>query len=109
MGHVWIFTHHPYLQTEQLANRIAMRLVSRENLQQVYEKVWKNGAKGDLGRFLGVSTSASASAVSTVSVPTAPAGLSASPAVLSKEPAPATAPAVKEIVKKETDSGAGRD
>jgi hypothetical protein len=107
MGHVWIFTHHPYLQTEQLANRIAMRLVSRENLQQVYEKVWKNGAKGDLGRFLGVSTSASASAVSTVSVPTA---LSAAPAVLAKEPAPATAPAVKEIVKeKETDSGAGRD
>ena len=29
LGHVWIFTHHPYLQTEQLANRIAMRLVSR--------------------------------------------------------------------------------
>lgn len=55
LGHVWIFTHHPYLQTEQLANRIAMRLVSRENLEQVYQKVWKDGAKGDLGHFLGLS------------------------------------------------------
>jgi hypothetical protein len=55
LGHVWIFTHHPYLQTEQLANRIAMRLVTRESLERVYDKVWKSGAKGDLGRFLGVS------------------------------------------------------
>jgi Zn-dependent protease with chaperone function len=62
LGHVWIYTHHPYLQTEQLANRIAMRLVSRENLEQVYEKVWKDGAKGDLGLFLGIAPkSASAS------------------------------------------------
>ena len=29
LGHVWIFTHHPYLQTEELANQIAMRAVSR--------------------------------------------------------------------------------
>ena len=21
LGHVWVFTHHPFLQTEQLANR----------------------------------------------------------------------------------------
>jgi hypothetical protein len=55
LGHVWIFTHHPYLQTEQLANRIAMRVVSRESLEHVYGKVWKEGAKGDLGRFLGVA------------------------------------------------------
>jgi c-di-GMP-binding flagellar brake protein YcgR len=27
LGHVWIFTHFPFLQTEQLANEIAMRVV----------------------------------------------------------------------------------
>jgi hypothetical protein len=49
LGHVWIFTHHPYLQTEELANEIALRLVSRETLDGVYEKVWKRtGTKGDL-------------------------------------------------------------
>jgi predicted Zn-dependent protease len=54
LGHVWIFTHHPYLQTERLANRIAMQLVTRESLAQVYEKMWAhNGSKGDLIRFLG--------------------------------------------------------
>jgi hypothetical protein len=60
LGHVWIFTHFPYLQTEQLANRIAMRLVSREDLEQVYGKIWKEGAKGDLGRFLGIAAPAEA-------------------------------------------------
>lgn len=44
LGHVWIFTHHPYLQTEQLANKIAMRVVTRETLERVYEKVWPHGA-----------------------------------------------------------------
>jgi hypothetical protein len=54
LGHVWIFTHHPYLQTEALANQIAERLVPRENLARVYEKVWRIlGTKGDLARFLG--------------------------------------------------------
>jgi hypothetical protein len=49
LGHVWIFTHHPYLQTEELANEVAMRVVSRESLDGVYEKVWKRtGSKGDL-------------------------------------------------------------
>jgi hypothetical protein len=53
LGHVWIFTHHPYLQTESLANQIAERVVSRESLVQVYEKVWKAlGTKGDLARFV---------------------------------------------------------
>ena len=33
LGHVWIFTHHPFLQTEQLANQIAMRVVSRQTLE----------------------------------------------------------------------------
>ena len=54
LGHVWIFTHHPFLQTEQLANEIAMRVVSRESLATVYDKVWKrSGIKGDLAGFLG--------------------------------------------------------
>lgn len=53
LGHVWIFTHHPFLQTEALANQIAQRLVPRSSLVQVYEKVWKRqGTKGDLSRFL---------------------------------------------------------
>jgi hypothetical protein len=54
LGHVWIFTHFPYLQTELLANQIAMRLVSRESLEPVYEKVWQRvGAEGNLAAFLG--------------------------------------------------------
>ena len=43
LGHVWIFTHHPYLQTERLANDVAMRVVSRESLEHVYAKVWQQG------------------------------------------------------------------
>jgi hypothetical protein len=54
LGHVWIFTHHPYLQTERLANSIAMRIVSRDDLERVYDKVWqRGGTKGDIGQFLG--------------------------------------------------------
>jgi hypothetical protein len=49
LGHVWIFTHHPFLQTEELANEIAMQAVSREVLESVYAKVWKHtGEKGAL-------------------------------------------------------------
>jgi hypothetical protein len=55
LGHVWIFTHHPYLQTERLANSIAMRVVSRDALKSVYTKVWeRSGAKADVIRVLGV-------------------------------------------------------
>jgi hypothetical protein len=54
LGHVWIFTHHPYLQTEGLANEIAKRLVGRDNLVQVYEKLWqRQGTTGDLARLVG--------------------------------------------------------
>jgi hypothetical protein len=54
LGHVWIFTHHPFLQTEQLANEIAMRIVTRDALERVYEKVWsRQGTKGDVVGFLG--------------------------------------------------------
>jgi hypothetical protein len=52
---VWIYTHHPYLQTEQLANRIAMRVVARETLAEVYGKVWGATAMdGNLASFLGL-------------------------------------------------------
>lgn len=54
LGHVWVFTHHPYLQTELLANQVAMRAVSRDALARVYEKIWKQGGlKGSLAAFLG--------------------------------------------------------
>lgn len=54
LGHVWIYTHHPYLQTEKLANDIALRVVSRATLEPVYEKVWKRtGIKGNLAEFIG--------------------------------------------------------
>jgi hypothetical protein len=58
LGHLWVYTHHPYLQTEELANQIAMRVVSRESLERVYGKVWERlGTKGDLNRFLGSTAS----------------------------------------------------
>ncbi len=56
LGHVWIFTHHPYLQTELLANQVALKVVTRENLERIYEKVWKDKGKGDLKEFLGEET-----------------------------------------------------
>jgi len=40
LGHVWIYTHHPYLQTERLANEIGMRVATREALVRVYTKLW---------------------------------------------------------------------
>jgi hypothetical protein len=39
LGHVWIFTHFPFLQTEELANDIASRVVSRDSLGPLYDKV----------------------------------------------------------------------
>lgn len=52
LGHVWIFTHHPFLQTEQLANQIAMRVVSRQTIEAVYVKVRARGGHTDrLPRF----------------------------------------------------------
>ncbi|HET9831643.1 MAG TPA: hypothetical protein VFP91_08035 [Vicinamibacterales bacterium] len=44
LGHVWIFTHFPFLQTEELANDIAARVISRESLAPLYDKVWKRAA-----------------------------------------------------------------
>ena len=54
LGHVWIYTHHPYLHTERLANTVAMRVVPRASLARVYHKLWeREGTKGDLIRFIG--------------------------------------------------------
>jgi len=52
LGHVWIFTHHPFLQTEELANEIALQAVSRAALDQLYDKLWsRTGQKGELEYF----------------------------------------------------------
>jgi hypothetical protein len=54
LGHVWIYTHHPFLQTERLANDVAMRVVRRSAFEPVYEKVWaRTGIKGNLIEFIG--------------------------------------------------------
>jgi len=54
LGHVWIFSHHPYLQTEELANEIAMRVVDRETMKKVYTKLWaQTGNVGNLEKLLG--------------------------------------------------------
>jgi hypothetical protein len=89
LGHVWIFTHHPYLQTEQLANGIAMRVVTRESLEPIYDRVWKRvGAVGDIGRYLGEKPSPAADtppasvtagfAPTTTAPPSAPSAVPAS-------------------------------
>ena len=47
LGHVWIYTHHPFLQTERLANVIAQRVVERRSFEKVYSKLWVyEGAAG---------------------------------------------------------------
>ena len=39
LAHVWIYTHHPFLHTESLANQIAMQVVRRDSLKHLYVKV----------------------------------------------------------------------
>ncbi len=47
LGHVWIYTHHPFLQTERLANVIGQRVVGRRSFEKVYSKLWMyEGASG---------------------------------------------------------------
>jgi hypothetical protein len=54
LGHVWIYTHHPFLQTERGANDVAMRVINRAAFEPVYEKVWaRTGIRGNLLEFLG--------------------------------------------------------
>jgi hypothetical protein len=40
MGHVWIFTHFPFLQTEMLANVIGQRVAPRRSFERIYTKLW---------------------------------------------------------------------
>jgi hypothetical protein len=55
LGHVWISSHHPYLQTEALANEVALRAVSRESLKKIYAKLWlRLGTTGNLEELLGI-------------------------------------------------------
>ena len=54
LGHVWIYTHAPFIQTERMANDVAMRVISRSAFEPVYEKVWaRTGIRGNLIEFLG--------------------------------------------------------
>ena len=54
LGHVWIYTHYPYLQTERMANEVAMRVINRSAFEPVYEKVWRRtGIRGNLAEFIG--------------------------------------------------------
>jgi hypothetical protein len=47
LGHVWIYTHHPFLQTERLANSVGLRVVDRESFEKMYSKLWTyEGAAG---------------------------------------------------------------
>lgn len=53
LGHVWIYTHFPFLQTEALANRQALRLVSKGDLESIYRKIWDwNGRKVGIAEAL---------------------------------------------------------
>ena len=40
LGHVWIYTHHPFLQTERMANVIGERVADRAAFERVYSKLW---------------------------------------------------------------------
>ena len=55
LGHVWVFTHHPFLQTERLANSIGERVVKRAYFERVYSKMWAyEGTSGvPIGQLLG--------------------------------------------------------
>jgi hypothetical protein len=48
LGHVWIYSHHPFLHTEVLANEIALRVVSKDALTSLYDKLQLfEAARGD--------------------------------------------------------------
>ncbi len=54
LGHVWVATHHPFLQTERQANDVAMQVVTRYSLSRLYAKLWAlTGAEADLTHYLG--------------------------------------------------------
>jgi hypothetical protein len=48
LGHVWIYTHHPFLHTEDFANEIALRVVSKDALTSLYDKLQQfEATRGD--------------------------------------------------------------
>jgi hypothetical protein len=56
LGHIWIYTHHPFLHTEALANEIAMRVIPRDSLKTLYGKLWDfEGSHGDYEELLGAA------------------------------------------------------
>lgn len=58
LGHVWIYTHHPYVQSERLANDIALRVIDAEVFVPVYEKVWQRmGMRGNLADYISLPSS----------------------------------------------------
>jgi len=61
LGHVWIYTHRPFLQTERAANIIGQQMVDRESLKKLYSKLWAyESASGvPLDDLLGPSPEAS--------------------------------------------------
>jgi hypothetical protein len=50
VGHIWLFTHFPFLHTEESANHQALKLVSAVDLERVYEKVRRHNGDGSAGR-----------------------------------------------------------
>jgi hypothetical protein len=63
LGHVWIYTHHPFLHTESLANRIAMQAVVRESLKKLYVKLWRfQATTGNFDDVLGAEPPAALTA-----------------------------------------------
>jgi hypothetical protein len=40
LGHVWIYTHHPFLQTERLANVVGERVAGRAGFEKMYTTLW---------------------------------------------------------------------
>jgi hypothetical protein len=58
MGHVWIDSHQPYVQSETLANEVALRVVPRKPMETLYTKLWAYlGINGNLEETLGSGTS----------------------------------------------------
>ncbi len=63
LGHVWIYTHHPFLQTETFANQIATRVITRDSLKKLYIKLWQfEGTAGNFDDVLGAEPPATLSA-----------------------------------------------
>jgi hypothetical protein len=54
IGHVWIYSHHPFLHTEALANEVALKVVQRKPLVTLYAKLWAyTGLTGNIAELLG--------------------------------------------------------